>query len=190
MRSERGKVARRMSERLEIHRKRYSEGIVLFLLGLAMAVGIVVLVRVPASGFGSLISGVQDAGDASLVGGLLKTLLAMSLIGLLLLAYWSLKSMLSAIPEMVIDTRGILLRVGGKERMLAWTDIVGLRIDTTRGRRSLHVIPAPEMIHGKGKDGPQGQMEITITKGTINASFQHVVDVTKRVAPSHLAAQL
>jgi hypothetical protein len=190
MRSERGKVARRMSERLEIYRKRYGEGGLLFLLGVAMVVGIVVLVRVPASTLGSLVTGAQDPEAASLVGGLLKTLLAMALIGLMLLAYWSLQSVLSPIPEMAIDTRGILMRVGGQEHMLAWTDIVALRIDTAQGRRSLHVIPAPEVIHGQDKDAPQGQMEITITKGTISGSFQHVVDVIKRVAPSHLAAQL
>ena len=179
-----------MGERLEIHRKRYSDGVMLFGLGLAMTAGIVVMVRVPSATFGNLLVGAQDPEGAGLVGGLLKTLLAMGLAGLLLLAYWRLQRILSAVPEMVIDTQGIHLRVGGQERMLAWTDITGLRLDTARGRSSLHVIPAPEIIHGQGADALEGQMEITITKGTISARFQHVVDVIKRVAPSHLVAQI
>ena len=179
-----------MGERLEIHRKRYSDGVMLFGLGLAMTVDLVVMVRVPSATFGSLMVGAQGPEAAGLVGGLLKTLLAMGLVGLLLLAYWRLQSILSAIPEMVIDTQGIHLRISGRERMLAWTDIIGLRLDATRGRRSLHVIPAPEIIHGQSADALEGQIEITITKGTISARFQHVLDVIKRVAPSHLAAQI
>ena len=122
MRAELGKVAIRMDERLEIHRKRYSESVMLFLLGLAMVAGIVVLVRVPAGALGS-----------GLAGGLLKTLLALALAGLGLLIYWRVQQALAAVPDMVIDARGILMRVGGREQLLAWDDIVGLRIDTVRG---------------------------------------------------------
>ena len=88
MRAERGKVAIRMGERLEIHRKRYSDGVMLFGLAMAMVVGIVVMLRVPSAQFGALVVGAQDPAGAGLVGGLLKTLLAMGLVGLLLLAYW------------------------------------------------------------------------------------------------------
>jgi len=190
MRAERGKVAKRMGERLEIHRKRYSDGVMLFGLAMAMALGIVVMLRVPSATFGTLVVGAKDPAGVGLVGGLLKTLLAMGLVGLLLLAYWRLQRILSAVPEMVIDTQGFHLRIDGQERMLAWTDIIGLRLDTARGRRSLHVIPAPEIIHGLGADAQESQMEITITRGTISARFQHVIEVIKRVAPSHLAAQL
>lgn len=179
-----------MSERLEIHKKRYSDSVMLFMLAIAMSVGIVVMVRVPSSTFASLFFDGPDPEGAGLVGGLSKTFLAMGLAGLVLLAYWRLQTILSAIPEMVIDTRGIHLRIEGQERMIAWTDIVGLRIDTARGRRSLHVIPAPEIIYGQDTGALEGHMEITITKGTISARFEHVVDVIKRVAPSHLAAQL
>ena len=179
MQAELGKVASRMGERLEIHRKRYSEGILLFLLGLAMVAGIAVLVRVPASALGS-----------GLAGGLLKTLLAMSLVGLGLLIYWHVQQALSAVPDMVIDARGILMRIGGREQLLAWEDIVGLRIDALRGGRSLHVTPAPDLVLGQNVGRLVGWMEIIITRGSISVDFHEVVDFVKRVAPPHLAAQL
>jgi hypothetical protein len=179
MRAELGKVASRMGERLEIHRKRYSEGILLFLLGLAMVAGIVVLVRVPVSALGS-----------GLAGGLLKMLLAMALAGLGLLIYWRVQKALSAVPEMVIDGRGILMRVGGREQLLAWDDIVGLRIDTVRGRRALHVSPAPDLVLGQSVGRLVGWMEIILMKGTISVDFRELLDFVKRVAPPHLAAQL
>tara|TARA_R110001606_G_scaffold154928_2_gene296756 strand:+ start:788 stop:1327 length:540 start_codon:yes stop_codon:yes gene_type:complete len=179
MRAELGKVASGMEERLEIHRKRYSESVMLFLLGLAMVAGIVVLVRVPVSAFGS-----------GLVGGLLKTLLAMALVGLALLIYWRVQQALSAVPEMVIDGRGILMRIGGREQLLAWDDIVGLRIDTVRGGRSLHVSPAPDLVLGQSVGRLVGWMEIILTKGRISVDFHELLDFVKRVAPPHLAAQL
>tara|TARA_R110000782_G_scaffold122455_1_gene213770 strand:- start:2491 stop:3030 length:540 start_codon:yes stop_codon:yes gene_type:complete len=179
MRAELGKVARGMEERLEIHRKRYSESVMLFLLGLAMVAGIVVLVRVPVSAFGS-----------GFVGGLLKTLLAMALVGLALLIYWRVQQALSAVPEMVIDGRGILMRVGGREQLLAWDDIVGLRIDTVRGGRSLHVSPAPDLVLGQSVGRLVGWMEIILIKGRISVDFHELLDFVKRVAPPHLAAQL
>ena len=179
MRAKLGKVAIRMGDRLEIHRKRYSESIMLFLLGLAMAIGLVVLVRVPVSAFGS-----------GLAGGLLKTLLALALVGLALLIYWRVQQALSAAPEMVIDGRGILMRVGGREQLLAWEDIVGLRIDAMHGGRSLHVTPAPDLVLGQNVGRLVGWMEIIITRGTISVDFHKVVNFVKRVAPPHLAAQL
>jgi hypothetical protein len=179
MRAELGKVAIRMGDRLEIHRKRHSESIMLFLLGLAMAIGLVVLVRVPASAFGS-----------GLAGGLLKTLLALALVGLALLIYWRVQQALSAAPEMVIDGRGILMRVGGREQLLAWDDIVGLRIDTVRGSRALHVSPAPDLVLGQSVGRLVGWMEIILTQGRISVDFHELLDFVKRVAPPHLAAQL
>jgi hypothetical protein len=179
-----------MDDRLEIHRKRYSEGVILVLLGLAMVIGIALLARVTAAHFGTVLVGADNPGLATLVGGIMKTLLGMALIGIALLIYWSLQRMLSAPPEMVIDARGILMLVGGREQLLPWDDIVGLRIDTVRGGRSLHVSPAPDLVLGSSVGRLFGWMEIIITKGAISVDFHDVIAFVKKVAPAELAADL
>jgi hypothetical protein len=186
-----GKVARLMNERLEIRKKRYADGVILFVLGTAVLTGLVVLARVGARDFGELlVSYEKDAEQTLLVGGFLKACLGMGLVGLLALIYWRVQRMLSPVPEMVIDAQGILVRMGGREQLLSWDDVVALRLDTKGRSRSLRVSPAPDLVLGASTGRVFAWMDIVIAKGQISVDFQDVVEFVRRVAPADLSNQL